>query len=76
MENHIWSLVQSKYPLIRKYQFHGGTNHTVKMSAELKLKHLLSSYYVAGTFITSFDSKTALGDKLFIITTPILEGRK
>lgn len=52
-EDHIWSLVQRKCLLIRKYPFHGCTNHIIKMSAELKAQHLLSSYYVAGTFITS-----------------------
>lgn len=35
-EDHIWSLVQRKCLLIRKYAFHGGTNHMIKMSAELK----------------------------------------
>lgn len=69
-EDHIWSLVQRKCPLIRKYPFHGGTNHIIKMSAELKAQHLLSSYYVAGTFITS-SPPTISGNRLLIIADPL-----
>lgn len=43
-----------KNPLIRKYQFHGSTNDTVKMSAEGNPRYLLSSYYVAGTLLPHF----------------------
>lgn len=56
--------------LIRKYRFHGSTNHAFKMSVGLKPKHLLSSYYVAGTFIMSFDPTTALGDRLLLSPLP------
>lgn len=40
------------------------------MSVELKHKHLLSSYYVGGTFIASFDPTTALGDRLLLSPLP------
>lgn len=69
-EDHIWSLVQRKCLLIRKYPFHGGTNHIIKTSAELTAQHLLSSYYVADTFITA-SAPTVSGNRLLVIAGPL-----